>query len=170
MENKNMTPKKLFTIVDKKDNIIDYKEFKSIKSKDIYRVSALWITNNKRNILLTKRSLSKSHDPGKWEPAVAGTLEKNETYYSNIIKEAEEELGLRNIKPILGPKKRICGKYNFFVQWYFLTIEKPADTFKINNDEIVEIKWFTRKEIINMMHKNPNKFVKTMNKWIKIFC
>ena len=46
-------------IVDEKDNIISYKERKSISQKDIYRVSALWIMNSKGDSLLAQRSFNK---------------------------------------------------------------------------------------------------------------
>ena len=87
-------------IVDEDDNIIGSKERNSIVSGDIYRVSALLIENSKGEILLAQRALTKKHDPGKWGPPVAGTVEEGETYESNIVKEAEEELGLKNIQII----------------------------------------------------------------------
>jgi len=55
----------LIPIVDEKDKIIGYKDRKEIQKEDIYRVSALWITNSKDEILLAQRAFSKSHDPGR---------------------------------------------------------------------------------------------------------
>ena len=91
-----------FTIVDENDNIIAQKERANIKPEDIYRVAALWVTNSKGDILLAQRALSKKHDPGKWGPAVAGTVEERETYRANIIKETSEEIGLHDISPTEG--------------------------------------------------------------------
>jgi len=87
-------------IVDENDNPIGLKERGTLDyDKDIYRVSALWITNSKGQILIARRALTKKQNPGKWGPGVAGTIDEGETYDSNIIKEAKEELGLQNIKP-----------------------------------------------------------------------
>lgn len=84
---------KRFLVVDDNDNIIGYKSKAAIDKDDLrYRVSALWITNSKREILLARRSYTKRHDPGKWGPAAAGTVEKGESYKDNIKKEAKEEL------------------------------------------------------------------------------
>jgi isopentenyldiphosphate isomerase len=111
-------------IVNDQDQIIGYKERGTIAQEDIYRVSALWVTNSHGDILLAQRAFTKSHDPGKWGPAVAGTLDEGETYERNIIKETEEEIGLKNIVPILGPKVRERGKHNYFDQWYTLITDK----------------------------------------------
>ncbi len=81
-------------IVNEQDEIIGYKDRKDRNLVDITRVSALWITNEDGEILLAQRGLNKTHSPGLWGPAVAGTVEEGETYESNIIKEAEEEIGL----------------------------------------------------------------------------
>jgi isopentenyldiphosphate isomerase len=78
-----MKPK--IIIVNEKDKEIGLKERGTLKTEDIYRVTALWITNSKDEILLAKRALTKSNDPGKWGPAVAGTVDEGETYEENSI-------------------------------------------------------------------------------------
>ena len=49
----------LFTIVDEKQNIIQFKKFAKIKKEDFYLVSALWIENSRGDILLAKRAMPK---------------------------------------------------------------------------------------------------------------
>lgn len=138
-------------IVDINDKIIGLKERGILNyEEDIYRVSALWITNSEGKILLARRSLSKKHDPGKWGPAVAGTIDEEETYESNIIKEAEEELGLKNIKPKKSIKNFKKGKYKHFTQWFTLKIEKEIENIIYDKNEVAEIKWFTKEEILNL--------------------
>lgn len=100
MENRSYMSKELVTIVDEQDNILGVKARDDLGSKDIVRISVLWIENSKGQVLLQQRSLAKKTGPGKWGPAVAGTVESHETYASNIIKEAEEEIGLTGITPI----------------------------------------------------------------------
>lgn len=84
----------LIPIVNLDDEIIGYKPRKDITLQDVYRVSALWIENSQGEILLAQRGFLKSVDPGKWGAAVAGTVEKDESYEENILKEMQEELGL----------------------------------------------------------------------------
>ncbi len=148
-------------IVDENDKLICYKERRQVKKEEIYRVSALWITNKEGDILLARRALTKKHDPGKWGPAVAGTVEKDETYKVNIVKESEEELGLKNIKPKTGPKLRIRGLHHYFAQWYFLTIPKETKII-FDKREVGEVKWFKKKELQRESQEHPDQFLKNM--------
>ncbi|MBU4056981.1 NUDIX domain-containing protein [Patescibacteria group bacterium] len=161
-----MNPK--IIIVDENDNIIAHKERENLNAEDIYRVSALWVANSKGEILLARRALTKSHSPGKWGPAAAGTVEEGEDYYSNIIKEAKEELGLENIKPKTGPKIRVAKNYNYFCQWYLLEIDKPLNEFKIQKSEVEELKWISKKELLDEIKNNPDDFVESMKESVKL--
>lgn len=147
-------------IVDENDDIIEYRERDNRDLNAIYRVSYLWITDTNGKILLARRAFSKSHDPGKWGPAVAGTVEEGETYEENIIKEAEEEIGLKNIKLITGIKKRKKAKWNYFTQEFLLTLPIGFNDFKIQKDEVAEIKWFSEKELRKELKENPDDFLK----------
>ena len=156
-------------IVDEYDKVIEVKERNNIDYKnDIYRVSALWIKNSKGQILLARRAYSKKQNPGRWGPAVAGTIEEGETYDSNIIKEAEEELGLKNIKPKKGFKELVRGKYNHFTQWFYLRLDKDLVEFKYSKEEISEIGWFTKQEVINIINTNSDEVLEEMKKWINL--
>jgi isopentenyldiphosphate isomerase len=145
-------------IVNELDKVVEYKEREKIISKDIYRVAVLWITTSKGELLLAKRSKTKKNDPGKWGPSVAGTVEKGETYYTNIIKEAKEEIGLIDTYPVKGDKHRVKGKRNYFSQWYFLTTNKNLADFKIDKSEVSEIKWFKKEELEKKIKSSPSQF------------
>ena len=147
-------------IVDENDNVISYKERDDRDENSIYRISYLWVTDTDRKILLAKRAFHKKHDPGKWGPAVAGTVEENETYEENIIKESQEELGLVNIQPVLGKKRRVSTKYQYFSQEFLLTLPSGFNNFKIQEDEVAEIKWFTEDELRKELRENPDIFLK----------
>lgn len=78
---------RLYQVVNDSDEVIGHKFRNDIDFvKDIYRVAALWLTNSQGQVLIAQRLLTKDKDPGKWGPAAAGTLEKDETYESNIYK------------------------------------------------------------------------------------
>lgn len=158
-------------IVDKNDEVIGLKEWENLKNEDIYRVSALWVENSKGEILMARRALSKSHDPNRWGPAVAGTVEEGETYSSNILKEAEEEIGLKNVKFKKGPKIKImlAGRPRYFLQWYMAKIDKPAEEFKIQKSEVAEVKWFSKDELKNKLKENPSEFIYSANQWVELF-
>jgi len=146
-------------VVDENDRVVGIKDRKNLAKRDIYRVSALWLTNSHGQVLLAKRAKTKLHDPLKWGPAVAGTVENGETYYSNIIKEIDEEIGVSNVTLTKGPKIRRSGKYNHFTQWFFLCFDKDIDEFQIQKDEVEEIKWFPINQLKKKMNDNPQDFL-----------
>src|SRR3989338_6564599 len=85
-------------VVNEKDEIIGYKDRDDRNETDIIRVSALILLNSKNQTLIARRALNKILDSGKWGPAAAGTLEEGGSYLSNIIKEAQEEIGFKASK------------------------------------------------------------------------
>lgn len=101
-------------VVNENDEVVGAKKRGTIATDDIYRVSALWITNSNGDVLLAQRALTKKNDPGKWGPAVAGTVEEGETYLGNITKETEEEIGLKDVQFTEGPKWRVSLERNMF--------------------------------------------------------
>ena len=169
-----MSKEHKIVIVDKDDNVIGVKERLSlVDSEDIYRVSALWLTNSKGEILLAQRSFDKNNDPGKWGPAVAGTVDEGESYEENIYKEAEEELGIKDVKFKIGPKtstlERPNVKHLHFTQWFTLSIDRDIKDFKIQEDEVEQIKWFSKEEILKINNKDPEFFLKGIEEKVKLF-
>lgn len=150
-------------IVDEQDNVIGVKERTGVDYKtDIYRVSALWLTNSKGQTLLAKRAAVKGNDPGKWGPAVAGTIDEGETYDDNIYKEAIEEIGLGGAEFTKGKKTRITYPRNYFCQWYFVTIDREADTFIMQANEVDELEWVDIEQMKKELKVNPDKYVPAM--------
>lgn len=135
-------------IVNEQDAIIWYKQRWTINKEDIYRVSALLVKNMKWEFLLAQRSLSKNNNPWEWSFSVAGTIEQWETYDSNIIKEIEEEIWIYDLKYKKAFKKRIYWKHNFFCQFYISILDKPIEDFKIQEEELEDIRWFSENEIL----------------------
>lgn len=155
-------------IVDKNDELIDVKERSKVDyTTDIYRVSALWITNSKGQTLLAKRAAIKDKDPGKWGPAVAGTIDEGETYDENIYKEAEEEIGLTSEKFEKGPKMFINHPRTYFCQWYLVTLDRDVDTFVMQEDEVDELEWVDIEELKSDIKTNPDKYVPAMPQIVK---
>ena len=84
-------------IVDENDIVLYYKDRKDRDlRKEISRSSAIWITNEKGDILIAKRSKNKVNFPNIWGPSAAGTVEEGESYESNIIKEVKDYLVKRH--------------------------------------------------------------------------
>jgi len=150
-------------VVDDEDNIIGIEEREKVDKKNLkYRCSALWLKNSKGEVLLAKRALTKKHSPGKWGPAVAGTLAENETYEKNIEKEALEEIGIQIKNYKKGPKEKVEGKHKSFTQWFITYLDIPLKKFKIQKEEVAELKWISKEELKELLLKNPEDFITKM--------
>jgi isopentenyldiphosphate isomerase len=146
-------------LVDQDDNVIGSKPLDNILQTDIYRVSGLWVTNSEGQVLIAQRQLGKRNDPGKWGPAVAGTLEPGETYESNIYKEAEEEIGLNGFKFNSGPKILNDANRKFFVQWFMCVVDWPIEKFKIQVEEVEKLEWMDKETLISRLKEQPDIFI-----------
>lgn len=146
-------------IVDENDNPIGLKERGAKHPTDyIVRTSALWILNSKDQLLLAQRKLNKKHNPGKWGPAVAGTNEEGESYESNIVKEAEEEIGLTGQNFTKGPKILLDKPNKIYCQVFFLKLDRQLEQFKIQEEEVEQIKWFDKEELALELKTNPDAY------------
>lgn len=161
---------KLYQVVDEEDKIIGYKLRHEIDfTNDIYRIAAVWITNSNDEVLIAQRALDKDKDPGKWGPAAAGTLEKDETYESNVYKEAEEELGLSGVKFQIGPKQRFGEPRQAFCQWFTTIIDRPAEQFILQKEEVEKVEWIDKYVLVKDVNQNPNKYTPSMQIILKEF-
>ena len=156
-------------IVDEKDNIIEYKDRYDRDPKDIFRITHVWIFNKKNQFLIAKRHHSKKVSPNKWSPAVVGTVEEGETYESNAKKEAEEELGLKNLdmKPLF---KRYYENSNGrrFCYVFIASMDMSEGDFVLEEDEVAEVKWVGLGELAEWYKKSPEDFIPSMGQTIDL--
>lgn len=151
-------------VVDKYDSEIGHKDIAKLHYEDMYRVAVVWITDIRTgDVLITQRNWSKHNDPGKWMAGASGTVEKGETYESNIEKETEEELGLKGIVFTKGPKVFIDdGKHQFFAQWFRGSINKDTEKIVIQKEEVETYRWVALDELKADVLNNPDKYVPSM--------
>ena len=147
-------------IVDENDEIIGYKPRNEIDfKKDYYRIGCLWLTNSKGEVLIAQRLLTKDKDPGKWGPSAAGTLEKGETYESNINKEAAEELGLTGVEFTPITKLKLEEPRKSFLQLFKGVCDWPVDKFIPQPEEVEQVAWISIEALKKDIQKQPEKYV-----------
>ncbi|MEN9413494.1 MAG: hypothetical protein RLZZ342_581 [Candidatus Parcubacteria bacterium] len=162
----------LIAIVDENDAVVGSVEREERAPEQIYRVSALWLTNSKGEILMAQRALTKKHDPGVWGPAVAGTVEAHETYKSNIVKEIQEEIGLVVEEGELsdGPRVRIHKPQGgYFAQYFLLTKDILVEDFVLEKDGVAQVKWFSKDELRDMLANHPEQLTPAAGQWMPQF-
>lgn len=150
------------TMVDSNDNVIGYKYFREINfATEIYRVSRLWVTDKAGNILLQKRSPNVVFNRNKWACAVGGTNDEGETYESNIIKEAQEEIGLaiaiNECTPVATRIEQDPTR-NIFCKYFIHTIDAVMPTITFDEYELGGVKWFSSNELKKAIEIEPDNF------------
>jgi 8-oxo-dGTP pyrophosphatase MutT (NUDIX family) len=147
-------------LVDEQDKPVGSKHWRTMQYDDIYRVSALWLTDSTSgDVLLAQRKWTKKNDPGKWGAAVSGTVEVGEDYKSNIVKEIQEEIGLTGLTLSIGPKLfNDDGKHRSFCQWFFGSVDKNKVRITIQEDEVEAVKWVSKKWLLNDVKLNPQNY------------
>ena len=113
----------------------------------------IWIRNSKGQYLMTKRSEKKKTFPLKWE-CVGGGVLKGEESQAAAIREVEEEVGvilnpndgrkvLTQIRDYVGDKR-----VNDINDIYMFSYDGPVLLSEALTDEVAEVKWMNREEIL----------------------
>ena len=157
-------------IVDENDNPIGVKEREEVGPGDVYRCSAVWITNSKKQTLLQQRAFSKKVQPGKWGTAAAGAIDEGEDYEINAVKETAEELGIvidaRQLT--VGPKRLVHVQgHSFFCQWYLYVTDTPLEEMRLQDEEVATARWFEPDELQKMLQEHPDQFFGNSPEWFK---
>lgn len=157
-------------LVNDQDEVIGCKNRDDLDtSTDIFQTASLWITNSRNEVLLAQRKLDKRIDPGKWAEAVGGTVECEDDYETTIIREAEEELGLKTFELKPGPKQFITTPCRYFVQWYIATIDEPVGYFTPQEEEVEQIQWMSFGQLVSDLQKGSNEYIEVMTDIVKLF-
>ena len=116
----------------------------------------VWIFNNHK-LLMTKRSINKSH-PLEWE-VPGGCSQSKESSIDTLIRETKEEIGIylkNNDYEFL--ETSIYKKQ--FVDIYKSNIKVDLNKVVLQKDEVSDINFFTKDEFLEMA--NNNKIVKSV--------
>ena len=66
----------------------------------LHPVVHLHLFNSKGELYLQKRAMNKDIQPGKWDTSVGGHVDYGEEMKSALLREASEELGIKDFEPI----------------------------------------------------------------------
>lgn len=91
-------------------------------------------------------------------PRRAGTVEEGETYESNIIKEAKEELGIEGFTLVKGSKRFRSGKHTRFSQSFVTQIDQPIEYFHPDPIEVASVMWISMPELKKDCKATPTIF------------
>ena len=121
------------------------------------------VVNSKQEILLQKRSKNKKSYPGCWA-LCAGHVVGYESIKHAILTEMNEELVMeikeKNIFQLIPRMKNERDDNRCFATCFCAIINKNAEEFLIQKEEVEEIKWFSLKEFKGMIAKEEGTIFK----------
>lgn len=158
-------------LTDEHGIFIGQKDRNELEAGDIVAISSLLLENSRGELLIAQRSLAKRNDPGLWGPSAAGTLEPGETFLSNIIKEAEEEIGLAGLQPKetfrmhYWRKNDGVGRYGVC---FHARTDWTLDKFKLQEEEVAAVRWMDKFQLLKEVSDHPENFVGSAERWQKM--
>lgn len=134
-------------VVNEKGEILGRKLRSSIHGNPelIHRVAHVLIFNSKGEILLQKRSHKKDVAPGKWDTSVGGHIGMGETVEEAVMREMEEELGIKGIMPEFIYSYIHSNPYETELVYTHHCIYEGK--IKFNSEEIEEVRYWKLNEI-----------------------
>lgn len=157
----------LIDIVDENDKltgrVIDRKTLD--KENLWHRVVSCWIMNNKGEILLQRRALTKKTNPGKWGKT-GGHVDSGETTEAAIIREVKEELGIdvpKNQAHLIDIFKSKDMNDKYFGYNYIFTVDYEINDYILQTEEVDQVKYVTIEEMEKIKRRNDNNYV--FSKW-----
>ena len=137
--------------VDKNDNILgEVSRQEAHKKGLLHRTIGIIILNDKGELLLQKRSAKKDTFPGMYTIGASGHVDKGENYDQAAQREMEEELGINTKLNFL---KTVINDHPEHRQMQAFYLLKSNGPFKIQPEEVDEAKFFTLKQIKDMLLK-----------------
>ncbi len=136
-------------VVDRNDNILKTIDRLSALPTDILRVTGIFITNNKQEILLQLRSKKKAHYPLCWDCSAGGHFLAGEAPIVGARRELFEETGIKTKLTFLDKHYTELDDGRRHIVYFF----KGTYTgkFSYETDEVAKLKFFSISKIRKMI-------------------
>lgn len=128
-----------------------------------HKAVTVFIINGKGQVLLQRRSANKKTWPNMWDITAGGNVLAGEFGFEAIIRECKEELGIelnREDITFIGSTKSANkrGKIinNYFNEYYIANKEVDETKLQLQEEEVSEVKWMDKNEIIEKIKDNYN--------------
>ena len=163
--------------VDEKDQFVRKTTRKEVREKALlHRVARIIIENDKKELLVQKRSMKKDIFPGHWDIGVAETVKSGQSYEGAAMVGLRDELGITGISNI-----QLMYSLLFKINYHSSEHNVLCKTYKLvyseklifQDGEVDEVKFLTIEQIKNLIQKENfdpvgkiifNKYLEIKNK------
>lgn len=151
-------PNEIIAVVDDSDNIVGETTRREAHEKGLlHREVYIYLINSEKQVLLHRRL-----DNHLWDHSSSGHFSKGQNYEEAAQREFEEELGIKldknelneigfeRLQTVEFPKKT---NYRF-AKIFVVRKNVPLNEFKIDKEEIEEIKYFDKEELNKLLNSS----------------
>ncbi len=131
-----------------------------------------FIINKNGDVLLQKRSANKKLWPNLWDITAGGHVVAGELGEQALIREVKEELGIditeNEVKYLVGSTStNIKGDTinNHFNECYIIKKDIDTSLIKLQEEEVSDIKWFSKEEILKRIDNNYDGITDKTGPW-----
>ena len=171
--NISKTKDEIISIYDEKDNYVGKDTRINMRKNNlIHRCTTILILNEKNEILVQTRSLSKEYCPGYLSAVSGGVVCDGEEVEMNAQKELEEELGidlnktkykLQFLRKYFYEEKDICKAWVY--EYYFRITEEESKKIQFKDHEVERIDWLSKDKLLRI-YENPDSKITPAGKEI----
>ena len=140
---------------------------------NFHRTAHIWIMNDKKELLLQKRSTTKKSHPNCWDISGAGHIMAGESVIDGAIRELKEELGIKTneneLKFIAIVKSTNNPKNMEFQYVYLLKCNKQVEEYIFEDNEVSEVKYVHFKELEKMIEERVDGLLIHEEEYKKLF-
>lgn len=159
----------IFDVVNSNDEVIGCNTRSEVhKLNLLHRSVHAIVMNQSGQVFLQHRGPDRDNNPDLWDSSVAGHLQAGEDYDQAMVRETEEEIGIRLDQP---PEKLFKLKASPTTDYEFCWIYKILNDgpFEIDINEAVEGRWFSPLELDNWIDTSPQELTDCFKLIWKIF-
>jgi isopentenyl-diphosphate Delta-isomerase len=151
----------LLDVVDANDSVVQTLTRGEIHRRDLkHRSIHLLVFNDAGGVFLQKRSMRKDNNPGLWDSSVSGHVDSGEDYDDCVIREAEEEIGLKlTAVPERLFKLQASADTGYEFTWIYRCFANGP--FELNAFEIDYGDWFSAAEIDQWLIDRPTEVARS---------
>ena len=146
---------------------------KAHEEGNFHRTAHIWIMNNKKELLLQKRSATKKSHPNCWDISGAGHIMSGETVIEGAIRELKEELGIEvketDLKFISVVKSTKNPKNQEFGYVYLLESNNEIKDYIFEDNEVSEVKYVYFEDLEKMVENRVEGLLIHEEEYKKLF-
>ena len=109
------------------------------------------VFNTSGQMLIQQRQPFKEGWPGKWDITAGGSAISGDSSQQAAARELYEEVGIKTDFSHDLPHFTINSDRKHFCDYYLMRWDVDVDSLNVPNDEVAQVKWATKEEILTMI-------------------